>query len=153
MHVFIKILKLVKVVDNIIPLTEFINCKVKTTLPNSVKHKINKRKKLLKQRQRTPSNDIKQKLSSLNAEIKTYYFSQKRNAVRKGIMPGNSRSLWSAVNTAKDVGSNEIPSNMYYNEIRIPECEVANCFAAFFVDKVDKIVNSAIIDPTVYNNP
>ena len=98
-----------------------------------------------------PSNEIKLKLNSLNAEIKTYYFSQKRNAVRKGIMPGNSRSLWSAVNTAKDVGSNEIPSNMYYNEIRIPECEVANCFAAFFVDKVDKIVNSAIIDPTVYN--
>ena len=35
---------------------------------------------------------------------------------------------------------------MYYNEIRIPEAEVANCFAAFFVEKVDKIVNSATID-------
>ena len=39
--------KLVKVVDKVTPLTEFINRKVKTILPNSIKHKINKRKKLL----------------------------------------------------------------------------------------------------------
>ena len=77
------------------------NIKKKKTLPNSIKHKINKRKKLLKQRKRTPSNELKQKLNSLNAEIKTYYFSEKRSAVRKDIMPDNSRSLWSAVNTAK----------------------------------------------------
>ena len=51
----------------------------------------------------------------------------------------------------KDIGSNEIPSNMYHNEIRIPEGEVSNCFAAFFEEKVEKIVKSAIIDPTVYN--
>ena len=66
--------RLVKVVDKVTPLTEFINCKVKTTLPNSIKQKINKRKKLLKQRQRIPSNEIKQKLNSPNAEIKTYLF-------------------------------------------------------------------------------
>ena len=65
-------------------------------------------------------------------------------------MPGNSRSLWSALNISKDVGSTEIPSNMYHNDIRIPDAEVANCFANFFEEKVDKIVKSAIIDPTVY---
>ena len=51
--------KLVKVVDKITPLTEFINSKVKTKLPNTIKHKINKRKRLLKQRKRSPTDDIK----------------------------------------------------------------------------------------------
>ena len=54
-------------------------------------------------------------------------------------MPGNSRSLWSAVNVSKDVSSNEIPSNMYHNEVRVSDSEVANCFADFFEDKVEKI--------------
>ena len=36
----------------------------------------------------------------------------KRRRVRKGIIPGNSKSLWKAVNIAKDVNSNEIPTKM-----------------------------------------
>ena len=99
----------------------------------------------------SPSNEIKQKLNYLNCEIKTFYYSQKRKAVRKDIVPGNSKSLWSAVNASKDLGSNDIPNNMYYNKIKVPDGEVANCFATFFQDKVEKIVNNAIIDPEVYN--
>ena len=38
---------------------------------------------------------------------------------------------------------------MYQNEIRIPDGEVANCFADFFEEKVDKIVMSASIDPLI----
>ena len=83
----------------------------------------------------TPYDEIKLKLNSLNAEIKTYYFTQKRNYVRKDILPGNSRSLWSAVNISKDIGQNEIPNNMYFNDKKIPEKEVANCFAAYFEEK------------------
>ena len=36
--------KLVKLVDKITPLTQFINCKVKIKLPNSIKNKIKKEK-------------------------------------------------------------------------------------------------------------
>ena len=57
--------KLVRVVDKITPLTEFINGKVKIKLPNSIKNKINIRKRLLKQRKRTPTDEIKQKLNFL----------------------------------------------------------------------------------------
>ena len=39
------------------------------------------------------TNEIKQKLNFLNAKIKTFYFILKRNSVRRGIIPGNSRSL------------------------------------------------------------
>ena len=65
--------KLVNVVDKIVPLTEFSNRKVKTMIPNAIKHKINKRKRLLKQRKRSPTDEIKNKLNYLNAEIKTFY--------------------------------------------------------------------------------
>ena len=71
--------------------------------------------------------------------------------MRKGILPGNSRSLWSAVNISKDIRSSEIPINMYYNEEKILEKEVANCFANYFDEKVDKIVKDQNIDPNVYN--
>ena len=40
---------------------------------------------------------------------------------------------------------------MYFNDEKIPEKEVANCFAAYFEDKVDKIDKDAIKDPGVYN--
>ena len=33
---------------------------------------------------------------------------------------------------------------MYYIEKRIPDQEVANCFSAYFEDKVNKIVKNAI---------
>ena len=142
--------KLVRIVDKITPLTEFTNSKVKTKLPNSIMQK-KKKKRLLKQIKKYPTNEIKQKLNSLNCEIKTFYFSQRREAVRKGIVPGNSRSLWSAVNMSKDIGPNEIPSNMYHKDMRVPDSEVANCVAIFFDEKVAKIVKSANIDPMVYN--
>ena len=74
--------KLVKIVDKIMPLTDFVNHKVKKPIPNEIKHKINQRKRLLKQRKKAPNDEIKHKFYSLNADIKTFYFTQKRNSIR-----------------------------------------------------------------------
>ena len=63
----------------------------------------------------------------------------------------NSRSHWSAVKIAKDKGLDDIPNNMFYKDTKVPGGEVANCFANYFEEKVEKIVKSAIIDPMVYN--
>ena len=71
--------KLVKVVDKIVPLTNFVNKKAQTAFPSEIKPKINIRKRLLKQRKRHPTNELKQKLNSINTEIKSFYFTQKRN--------------------------------------------------------------------------
>ena len=70
--------KLVKIVDKIMPLTDFVNHQVKKPIPNEIKHKINKRKRLLKQCKKAQNDEIKHKLYSLNAEIKTFYFTQKK---------------------------------------------------------------------------
>ena len=66
------------------------------------------------------------------------------------ILLGNLRLLWSAVNISKDIGTNEIPRNMYYKHKIIPENEVANCFANYFEEKVEKIVRNAVINQEVY---
>ena len=78
----------------------------------------------------------------MNAEIKSFYFSKKQNSVRNGILPGNSRSLWSAVKIAKDIGTTDIPNNMSLCGVTVAGNEVAEAFAQFFEKKVKNIVNS-----------
>ena len=78
---------------------------------------------------------IKRKIINLNAEIKSFYFSKKQDSVQKGILPGNSRSLWSAVKIAKDTGTDEIPLNMSYKGEPVASDEVAESFAHFVEEK------------------
>ena len=74
--------------------------------------------------------------------------------MRKGIIPGNSKSIWKAVSIAKDINSSEIPSKMFRgpndrNEIN--EDEVAECFASCFEAKISSLSTNIVIDPQVYN--
>ena len=55
---------------------------------------------------------------NLNKEIRDHYKSTKRKRVRKEIIPGNWRSLWRAVNIAKDLNQEDLPMQM--NEDGIP---------------------------------
>ena len=75
----------------------------------------------------------------------------KRSRVRKGIIPGNSRSLWKAVNVAKDQNSNEIPKSMFNEGISINEEELPECFAEYFENKVSKQSENVVLNPNVYN--
>ena len=56
--------------------------------------------------------------------------------VRKGIIPGNSKSIWKAVKIAKDINSSEIPSKMYKDNIEIDENAIPECFAEHFSRKI-----------------
>ena len=52
--------------------------------------------------------------------------------MRKGILPGNSKSFWHAVKIAKNVGESIIPNNMsLYNE-SISSHDISDQFAGFF---------------------
>ena len=79
-----------------------------------------------------PSEELRKRVKNLNTEIKCHFTMNKRNRVRKGIIPGNSRSIWKAVNIAKDINSNEIPKEMFNEGIRISVDEIAESFAAHF---------------------
>ena len=75
----------------------------------------------------------------------------KKAQVRQGIRPGNFKSLWTAVNKAKDVGTPDIPVNMSYRGVPVSSDGVADCFANFFDEKVKGLVQGITIDAEVQN--
>ena len=99
-------------------------------------------------RKRHSTNELKLRINCLNYQIKQLYYAKKRNIVRKGILPGNSKSLWTSVNLAKDVGTPEIPINMYYEGRPVSGNNIADSFANFFEEKVKKLVDKVNIDIT-----
>ena len=60
----------------------------------------------------------------------------KRNRVRKGIIPGNSASLWKAVNIAKDLGVSAVPDLLYLNGVEVGDGLIPDTFAQFFQSKI-----------------
>ena len=70
--------------------------------------------------------------------------------VRKGILPGDCKSLWYAVKLAKNQGPNIIPSNILLKGIDVTGDEVSESFAGFFDKKVVGIVDSTSVNPGVH---
>ena len=70
----------------------------------TIKHKLNLRKRLLKKLRTTNNKDgMKSRINNISQEIKQHYREEKKKAVRKNIIPGNSKSLWDAVKVAKNI--------------------------------------------------
>ena len=116
-----------------------------------MKNKINIRNRILKKFKSNPTLELKNRIKHLNCEIKLFYYSNKRFAVRKGLLPGNSKSLWRAVSIAKDIGHPTIPNNMLSNNVNVSGQEISEHFAKFFKKKVEDIVTEMNVDNNVYN--
>ena len=71
--------------------------------------------------------------------------------MRKGILPGNSKSLWKAVKIVKNVSPALITINMTINNTVIPSHNVADSFTIFFEEKVARIVGETVVNQNVYN--
>ena len=136
--------KLIKVVDDLAPLTEFKDGKITLTQNPVVKHKLNLRNRLLKLLKKRPTLDLKKRIKKLNVEIKSHFTFERKNFIRRKIIPGNSKSLWNAVKAAKDIGTSNLPVAMKIAGRSISEHERSDCFAAFFVNKVETITNETI---------
>ena len=63
-----------------------------------------------------PFTELKTKITNLDFEIKSHFFATRKQSVRKGILPGNSKTLWQAVKHAKNLG--QIPQNMTLNKVQ-----------------------------------
>ena len=87
----------------------------------------------------------------MNAEIRTFYFTKKKSSVRNGILPGNSKSLWTAVKLAKDIGAEQIPTKMNLKGIPVEGSGISDCFATCFDEKIKNTVEKVEIDNEVYN--
>ena len=87
--------KLVKIVDKLAPLQTVTQIeREKSKPPAHIKNKINKRNRLCKKS--NINNAVKNAIKTLKKEIKFYFHNQKTQNVRRGILPGNSKSLWDA---------------------------------------------------------
>ena len=144
--------RLINVVDNILPLLEtrpFSNTPDK--IPNNVKTQINLRKNLLKKYKNERSTVLKARIKELNYNIKFYYHSTKAKEVRRNIIPGNSKSLWSAVKKAKSINFDRLPPTMFSSGVEINNVDLASRFATCFDDKIKKVLAQSKMDETVYN--
>ena len=68
---------LIRVVDEIVPLTDFVGNVVKSNIPKNIKNKINKRNRLLKSFKKSPTLGLKSKITDLNCEIRSHFFYKK----------------------------------------------------------------------------
>ena len=99
-----------------------------------------------------PQNiEVRPVIKHLNKEIKTFFFKQKQTQVRRGILPGNSKSLWDAVKIAKGVNTPSLPDNMSLNDNTIINSNLPKPFADFFENKITQIIANTTISNNVYN--
>ena len=143
--------KIIKVVDKVAPMikcTEQMSFDMKCPV---IRSKINCRNRLLCNFKRNPSTELKSRIKSLNSEIRIHFFSKRKLKIKRSVIPGNCKSLWNAVNAAKDIGKSSLPSCMKFKRKIVGKLERAECFAEFFSKKVEEIVTNINVDQGVYN--
>ena len=144
--------KLINVIDDIVPLVVFTANKVKeNTNQKQIKNIQNIRQRLLKKFKISPNQALKARIVSLDATIRTHYRTQKRNSVRRVIIPGNTKSLWTAVNIAKDLNNEAIPTPLFNNGNEINPPQIPEAFADYFDTKIKSALAETQIRDNVYN--
>ena len=97
--------EMVGIVDELAPMVPFVNNSTcSSTTPVLIKNKLNIRKRLLRSIKGNPNEEKRLRIKHLNIEIRNFYYGKTRLKVRRGILPGNSKSLWDAVKIAKKQG-------------------------------------------------
>jgi hypothetical protein len=84
----------------------------------------------------------------LNHEI--FFFLLKKYDER-GILPGNSKSLWKSVYIAKDTNTDNLPPKMFLNNVYITNNQLSDVFAEFFDSKIKSIIRNVKVENNVYN--
>ena len=141
---------IINVIDDIVPIVPFVNNSVKEKLSPTLKNLLNKKKRLLKKRNQ--NNFVGHlDLKSLGNQIRTVIRDEKIAKVRRGIVPGNSKSLWDAVKRSKDINSNNLPDTLTLDGNKVNKNDLPDVFAKFFVDKVNAIVGDCVVSDSVYN--
>ena len=144
---------LIPVIDKLLPIVPFTqNSTISSQKPSMfIKNKINLRNRLLRRLKITKDIELKTRIKNLNTEIRVHFDQLKRKKVRLGIIPGNSKSLWTSVKMAKDINIQKIPENMKLNDVNVDCDDLPDKFASFFKDKITALVNQSRIDINVYN--
>ena len=78
--------------------------------------------------------DTRTEIKTLNKEIKHYFYQHKGNTIRRNILPGNSKTLWDAVKTAKDINQTSLPEEMIFNQIKVDPNNLPSVFLHFLLE-------------------
>ena len=127
---------LINVIDDCAPLFTP-NCKkgAKEVVPRNVQHKMNRRKRLIRTDSRNNNSCNINEIWLLNSEIKSYFASIKIGNIRRAAC-GSSANLWKAVKLAKNLVTNELPTDLTLGGVPVAGGDVANSFAKHFSGKV-----------------
>ena len=142
--------KIIDVIDILAPLVPFTNDSVTEKLTPKLKNLLNQKKRLLKKRHNNSFNGHLS-LKSISKQIRSQIKAEKVAKVRRGIIPGNSKTLWNAVKKSKDLNVNNLPDNLTLDGITVSQTDLPDIFAEFFSNKVGVIVNECVVSDTVYN--
>ena len=143
----------INVIDIFAPLTSaiFKIKPLKTTAPPCIKHKINRRKKLIRSVRSVNSVTNSSEIRILNKEIRDYFVGVKISNIKRAGL-GVGANLWKAVKLAKNLTTNDLPSNLTLGGNPVAGCNVANSFAKHFNDKIKLNASKIKVDPNgVYN--
>ena len=139
------------IIDKLAPIEEVENI-IKTNTSPIIRKKTNRRNNLLKKRKwKDLSEDEKDELKNINKLIRNFYYEERKQRIRRRIVPGNNKSLWNAVKIAKDVEPTPLPSIIIKNLIEYGRNDAPTAFAQFFKEKVKNLEEKLKIKDDVPN--
>ena len=127
------------ITDKLAPIEEQVNNTERKKHTNMVR-KMNRRNNLLKKRKvRDLTEAEKEEIKSINKSMKSFYYEERKQKVRRRIVPGNNKSLWDAVRIAKDIEPTPLPPTIIKDSVSYERKDAATAFAQFFEEKVKKL--------------
>ena len=143
--------KLINVVDSIIPMCHVNNNVNSERCPPRINNLLNVRKRLIKRLKNDKTADLRDRVRSIDKEIKRHFTAKKSEQIRRTIKPNNCQSLWKAVKIARDVNIDALPKSMCEKSIPIENDHLPDRFALFFHTKIVNLLEDVSIDENVYN--
>ena len=143
--------ELMTVTDRLIPYENFEH-NIKRKVPNDLKPVMNRRSYLLKKRKRKILTNLETiEIKALTKSIRHFHYEQRKNQIRRKIIPGNNKSLWDAVKIAKDIEPTPLPKTLLENGKLFNRLEAPSAFATYFKSKIEKLEEHLVLDPGVWN--
>ena len=78
--------------------------------------------------------ELKSRLKNLSLEIKYHFTNETKSKVRRGIKPGNNKTLWDAVKIAKNQNIEDLPDQMHQDGTPIATDLPLVIFETLFAD-------------------
>jgi hypothetical protein len=144
--------KVMSVLEILIPFEEIKVRKNNYSEPLWLSDMKRKRKNLFKNARRRGSTRLFERCKKMDQKIRREEQKSNKKKIRNKILQGGQRGLWDAVKMAQNKPQNQIPEKMIYNNQELEtDASLAQGFADFFKQKVEKITESTTVEQNVFN--